>query len=111
MGLSDQTLSAQAVIGFSLLFFGLLGAGVSILLNIAGAQGPRERAFLGRSSLGIAVTFFFLLTMMYYLPFPWQLPVLVFYLGVMPVMIYRTSIRRQVIREEESEARREPPGP
>jgi hypothetical protein len=101
VGLSGQSLSIEAIIGFTLLLIGLLGAGVSILLNILASHGPQERTYIGRCSLGIALVFFCLLSLMYYLPSPWRWLVLVLYLGAMPVMIYRTSIRRQLIREEE----------
>lgn len=103
--MSGQSLSIEAIIGFTLLLIGLLGAGVSIFLNILSSRGPRERAYIGRCSLGIAVVFFCLLTLMYYLEAPWRILALVLYLGAMPIMIYRTSIQRQIIREEESETR------
>ena len=104
--MSGQSISVEAIIGFALTLIGLGGAGLSILLNIFGARGPRERAFIGRRSLMIAVVFFVLLVLMYYLESPWRYLALVVYLGAMPVMIYRTSIQRQIIREEESEGRR-----
>ena len=107
--MSGQFVSLEAIIGFALLLVGLLGAGVSILLNIRGARGPRERSYIGRCSLYIAVVFFVLLVTMYYLSGAWRMLALVLYLGAMPVLIYRTSIRRQLIREEESMSSRTPP--
>lgn len=101
--MSGQSISVEAIVGFALLLFGLGGAAVSILLNVAGAHGRRERAYVGRCSLYIALVFFSLLALMYHLASPWRYLVLLLYLSAMPVMIYRTSIRRQIIREEEDE--------
>ena len=97
---SFSVLSVQALIGYGLLLIGVVGAVVSIVHNILNASCARERLYLAKASLGMAVALVSLLLLMYYSPAPWRYIVLVVYLLGMPVLIYRVSIRRQTIREE-----------
>ena len=66
--------------------------------NVRSAKGPKEKAFVRRSCVITFLAITTLLALMYFLPSPYRFLVLIPYLGLVPVFIYRSVTRRQLIR-------------
>lgn len=95
------TLSIKATIGFILVGVTLVVLMIACYNNIKSAQGPKERAFITVASLTVAALLGLLGVLLYCLRTPYNLIVTVLFLLTVPVLIYRFSVRRQLIREVE----------
>lgn len=100
--MTEATLSPRALVGFVLVGTALLGLFVASLLNVRSARGKNERRYLTIVTPLLWIIALSLLALMYALPSPWRYVVLATYLVGLPVFVYRTSLRRQLIRESES---------
>ena len=99
--MTTTTLSIQAIVGIALLAIALGGLAIAGTLNIAQAKWPGERRFLLVTTSILWVLLIGLMSMMYYFPSPWRFIVLGLYFILIPVLFYRISLRRQLIREYE----------
>ena len=104
--MTTTTLSAQAIAGIVLLVIALGGLAIAGTLNILHAKWPSERRFLFVATTILWVLLIGLMSMMYYFPSPWRFIVLGLYFILIPVLIYRISLRRQLIHEYESRMKR-----
>ncbi len=94
-------LSAKAMFGISLTLISLVLAGVASYLNVRGAEGKIERRFVfgacAATWLIVAISMGFVLA----LPHPYHYIPLGLLIIVFPAIIYRFSLRHQLIREME----------
>ena len=104
--MTTTTLSVQAITGIALLAIALGGLAIAGSLNIIHAKWPSERRFLFVATTILWVLLFGLMSMMYFFPSPWRFVVLGLYFILIPVLIYRISLRRQLIREYETRMKR-----
>jgi len=98
-------LTIRAMLGFTLIAVSLVGVLLACILNVKGARGRKERAFVTVSSFALIVLIALLLVLMVYLKSPYNYLTLVSYLIVLPFAVYRISLRRQLIRELERRAK------
>ena len=97
-----ESISPKFLAGASV--FVASGAGILLAcyLNIRNTRGPKERTFLILSTFGLLAFLGAVLALMYFLPKPYNFLTLVPFFLVAPFLIYRSSLRRQLIRELES---------
>ena len=100
--MTESTLSPKALVGIVLVGAALIGLFVASVLNVRSARGRRERRYLMIVTPLIWAIALSLLALMYTLPSPWRYIVLAAYLLGLPIFVYQTSLRRQIIRESES---------
>ncbi len=94
-------LSAKAMFGIGLTLLSLIILGVASYLNVRGSQGRLERSFVFGACaitwLIVAISMAFVIA----LPHPYHYIPLVVLIIIFPVIIYRLSLRHQLIREME----------
>jgi len=100
--MTEATLNPRALVGIVLIGAALLGLFVASILNVRSARGKLERRYLMIVTPLLWVIALSLLALMYALPSPWRYLVLATYLLGLPIFVYHTSLRRQMIRESES---------
>ena len=104
--MTTTTLSAQTIVGIALLAIALGGLVIAGTLNIVHVKWFSERRFLFITTTILWVLLIGLMSMMYYFPSPWRFIVLGLYFILIPVLIYRISLRRQLIHEYETRMKR-----
>jgi Ca2+/Na+ antiporter len=99
--MTSQSLSPRIIAGAVLFLVAFVGISIACVLNIRHARWASEKRYLFWSTTGLWVMLFASLGLMYYLESPWRYMVLGAYFVLLPVFVYRVSLRRQVIREYE----------
>ncbi|MBN1270191.1 MAG: hypothetical protein JXB04_11430 [Kiritimatiellae bacterium] len=93
-----DTISIEIWLGVFVFVIALAGGALGTITNIRNAKGPKERAFVIRSCAIIWGLVIFLLAAVTCLPSPYRYIVLVAFLFVFPVFIYRMATLHQLIR-------------
>ena len=88
-----RLLAGSLMIAIALLAFAL-----TTYYNLRASRGPRERQFVLRACLIVLLLMVSLLTLMYYLPSPYRYLVLLGYMVVLPLLLYRLATVHQLIR-------------
>ncbi len=96
-----SSISFQALVGFGLAGAALILGLTATLLNIRTARGPGERRYLIWTCIGNWMLLTVTISLIFLLQPPWRYMPAVAFL-IFPFLIYRISIRRQLIREAES---------
>jgi Ca2+/Na+ antiporter len=99
--MTSQSLSPRIIAGAIVFLVAFVGISVACILNIRHARWASEKRYLFWTTTALWVILFASLGLMYYLEAPWRYLVLGTYFVLLPVFIYRVSLRRQVIREYE----------
>ena len=100
-----QTLSPRFLFGLIVFLAAFVGISVVCVLNVISARSASERRYLIWTAVAMWVLLGVLLGVMYAVEGPWRFVVLGSYLVLLPIFVYRTSLRRQVIREYEKRRR------
>ncbi len=91
-------ISPTAIIGGAM-FLGAIGIGVyASWLNISRARGPKERSFVALVSVLCWALLLSLLGFAFFLRPPWLYLVLFVYFVLCPILVYRWSMKHQLIR-------------
>ncbi len=96
------TLNTQIIVGAILTGLVLVVVFVAGLLNIRGAQGPRERRFIILVTPVLWVMVLVFVASMYLLQPPSRYVSLAAFFFIIPFFMYRCTLRRLMIRELES---------
>jgi hypothetical protein len=105
-----EELSTQAWFGFILIAVALIGAALFTAFNVAGAEGPKEKRYTRRACAAIWIIAALATILAWWLRGPLKLIPLALLVVVLPWLIYRFSMRRQMIREvDRHDAHGDPP--
>jgi len=94
-------LTAKAVFGIAVTLLALAMGAVFTYFNIAKSEGPRERKFVFRNCLVVWIVLSACMLLVVLLRSPYHYIPLGSLLILFPVLIYRMSIRHQLVRELE----------
>ena len=100
--MTELTINPVFLAGVIISAIAVLGLAVASVLNVRGARGPKERRFLAWCTIGLWILLGILIFLMALLGPPWRYVVLGAYFLMIPYVVYRVSMRRQLIREWES---------
>ena len=95
-------LSLEATIGVLISAAAVAGASIATYTTIRDTKGPKEHAFVTRSCLLAWLAIAFLLTLIYYVPPPYNYFLLIPYFIHLPIMTYRFASKQQIIRYAEA---------
>lgn len=90
--------SIQFIVGATLMLVALSAGALGTWHNISGAQGPRERRLVIRTSIALWLLVASMLALVYVVPTKFRFPVLLVYFVVCPILLYRWSLMHQLAR-------------
>lgn len=99
--MTSQSLSPRVIVGGIVFLVAFVGLSIACVQNIRNATWPSEKRYLFWTTTVLWILLFASLGLMYVLPSPSRYVVLGAYFFLLPVFVYRVSMRRQVIREYE----------
>lgn len=98
-------LSKRFIVGAVLVLAAVAIAIPATLSNIRTAESAREKRYLGWTCLGTWITVLLGILLVVNLPDPWHYIVMGLLMIIFPLGIFRISMHRHVIREQEAEKR------
>ncbi len=93
-----EHVTGQFIITMVLVALGLLIAAIGSLLNVTRTKGPKERRFVTRACIGTWGMFVSMLVLVGLFEPPYRYIILVMYLAIFPLTMYRWSTMHQLIR-------------